>query len=346
MPAARTAATAALAVLLLLAAVGGGGPYFLAPPPVTRRAAPFRLPRAAGCGAALNAGAWTRRPVTASGPACAARYASCGADAARRWEFGAEARACGARRRAAAEARAALAGRRLACVGDSVARLLCAAVLAAAGAPPEALVFERHADFERRLEGNGNGEGDAVVAFYWRPFPANATALLREWAGAAGGAAAGAAARPDLVLVSAALWHMLHARDAAAFGAAVSELAGAAAALAAATPASAPAPALVLASVTETHPARMAAAAKVAAMTPAAVDAYNAALAGAGALAPGGPLALLDASALTHGCGEECSADGVHAEAAVFAAAAQVLLAQAACARERGAARCWAEGPE
>jgi hypothetical protein len=62
-------------------------------------------------------------------------FATCGAAAARRWAFGAQAVECGARRYGRAEIQQLLGGKWVVFAGDSIARFLYAALLRAAGSP-------------------------------------------------------------------------------------------------------------------------------------------------------------------------------------------------------------------
>lgn len=180
-----------------------------------------------------------------------------------------------------------------------------------------------------------------------------------------GNAVAPAAAQqrqPAAVVLSTTLWHLLHVTAADDFtqqlgglNLAAAEYSAAAAAAAKRLPEDISAPAggdgsddstaapsalaaslarwgvrLVLASGPELFTNRMKTEAKKAAMTAAHLDAYNAAVQGAGLLAPAGPFTLLDVAPLTRQCGEECSVDGIHSHPAVYDAALQLLLAQLA----------------
>jgi hypothetical protein len=307
------AAVASLCVLAwlwsgpLYVASPDGGPLPDGPPAAPAavlapraRGGAYHLPHplnagAAACGYALTRGQWTAAAVPAACPAAGApaRYASCGGEPARRWEYGPAARACAPRHYTRAAAGALLSSRWVAFVGDSISRSVCVALMAALGAPAQAFTYDRHADFERALDPG------VRVSFHWAPFPENATALVDRMRSGADGSAG-----PDVVLLATALWPMLHVRDAGAYGARLRELARASrAALAERWPANRQ-PVLLAAAATEVFPELLAAPAKREAMTPAAVDAYNRALAGSGLLAGEGPYGLLDMFALTHGgCG-------------------------------------------
>ena len=62
------------------------------------------------------------------------------------------------------------------------------------------MIKEKHSDFEHELPGN------ISARFFWRPYPDNATALLRELEA---NVSAGAPA-PSAVALSTSLWHLLH----------------------------------------------------------------------------------------------------------------------------------------
>jgi hypothetical protein len=85
-------------------------------------------------------------------------------------------------------------------LGDSVARLFYAALLRAVGLSTEQRVVVGHRSFEHPLAAGARG------TFVWAPYGDNITDALRTWH------AAGAA--PDVVVISASLWHMLHIADA------------------------------------------------------------------------------------------------------------------------------------
>lgn len=295
-------------------------PLYLLPPPLTKREPAYSLPRTDSCADQLGSGNWTRLPVPAScSEETATEFATCsGAAAARQWRFGPRAARCGARRADAVSARALLAGARIAFVGDSVARSMHAALLRLAGSADQQVALY-HSDFEHALPGGGR------ASFFWRPLPANATALLSSWAAAqaqqarqapdnatarlasraaaqpsvaaspaaSGGSAASAAGEPplqsqqlpELVVLSVVLWHLLHERSPAALGRELARLAAAATSLLGQPHGGRP-PLLVLLPGPELFPNRMRAPAKRAHMAPASLDDYNRQL----AIAPGGLL--------------------------------------------------------
>lgn len=86
-------------------------------------------------------------------------------------------------------------------LGDSVARLFCAALLRAVGDPDiEQPVLDRHRDFEYRLDARGSR-----VSFVWAPYAENITSALQAWRQHGH--------VPDVLVMSASLWHMLHVHN-------------------------------------------------------------------------------------------------------------------------------------
>lgn len=216
-------------------------------------------------------------------------YASCNLEAVRRWEWGPAAQSCGAQYFLRSAAQELLAGRWVACVGDSIARNLCAGVMRVLGAPPSAFLFDKHTDFERTIAVEGQ---DAVkISFTWAPFPQNASETILGWRHEK---------KPALLVTSVALWHMLYEQDAAMYGQELIRLSEATAEMIPKLSDVAK-PVTVLTTGTEVHHERLLTAEKRAAMTSVAVDAYNEALQGAGALAPSGPFGMLDMFAITYG---------------------------------------------
>ena len=195
-------------------------------------------------------------------------------------------------------------------------------------------MVEGHQDFQHSLPGG------AHAAFFWRPYPANLSALLRDWpppdnsssSGGGGdssnssdGSGSGsntsgdsnsnstAARPPDMVLLGASLWHLLHITDAVDYA---EQLRGMAAASEAFLQqqkqqlqgssdggggggAAQGLPLMLLASTTEVYPNRLPSGEKRRAMTPRGVDAHNQAI--AELLSGGGPFQPLDLFGLTHG---------------------------------------------
>jgi hypothetical protein len=147
----------------------------------------------------------------------------------------------------------------------------------------DAYVFHKHADFERVV-------GSATkVTFHWAPYPPNATDLFNKWSSED--------TRPDLIVSTTSLWHILHTHDAAAYKSELAALSTAAAKLGTSTKP----PLMLLASGTEVFSNQILSVPKRRYMTGSAVDAYNAEMVGSQALAPTGPFGLLDLFRLTWG---------------------------------------------
>ena len=204
----------------------------------------------------------------------------------------------------------------MACLGDSIARHICAGLMRTLGAPSSDFIFDKHGDFERLLDANldatsnddddddddddDTNDSDSLIrlTFHWHPFPENATQALSSWS---------RPTKPDVLITAVTLWHMLHLRSPEKFSTEV-------AALGAATTAflqrgtgvgemhvQTAHPVVLLSTASEVHGEKLVSGEKRAAMTSGAVDAYNAAIERAGALAPQGPFGMLDMLSLTYG---------------------------------------------
>jgi hypothetical protein len=94
----------------------------------------------------------------------------------------------------------------VAILGDSVARLFCAALLRVGGDPAEEQpVLDRHRSFEYAL-----AAPNSRVNFVWAPYAENITGTLREWQGQG--------RTPDVLVLGASLWHMLHVHNVTHYG--------------------------------------------------------------------------------------------------------------------------------
>ncbi len=186
-------------------------------------------------------------------------------------------------------------------LGDSVARLFYAALLRAAGLSAEQRVVTGHRSFEHPLAAGARG------SFVWAPYTDNITDALRTWH------ATGAV--PDVVVVGAALWHMLHVGDPDAHSAELHRVAAAVEQLrqprrgAPAASSSAPAPPAHRAhaplffwmSTTALVAHKLPTDYKRARLTPAQVAAYEARVRDERLLAPAGPCVPLDVHGVTFG---------------------------------------------
>lgn len=84
-------------------------------------------------------------------------------------------------------------------VGDSIARNVLVSFLEATGSDRSKLLFERHQDFEHVSNTSG-----IRSTLYWAPYPNNATQVLASFP---------PGQKPDLIVLSVSLWHVLHLHD-------------------------------------------------------------------------------------------------------------------------------------
>lgn len=213
------------------------------------------------------------------------------------WAWSAEARACGAGRLPPAAVRRLLRGAWVGVLGDSVARLLYAALLRSTGTPGLGVGGKAHRSFDHALPHG------ARASFIWAPYADNVTTQLIAW-GAQG-------ASPSVLLMGAALWPMLHERDpqAQAHARALGTVRDAVRGL---PPQAGLAPLCFWATTTALVGRQLNSDEKRDRLTPAAVDAYNRAPGTAQLLVPRGPCHVLDVHRVTRGCGAACTLDGMH----------------------------------
>lgn len=212
---------------------------------------------------------------------------------------------CGAAPLRDEELQELLAGRWVAVLGDSVARLFYAQLVVAAAAPGGAAVSGGHRDFAHALRGGGR------AAFRWAPFESNVSAQLEAFGSAA----------PDVLVLGASLWHLLHEAEGAEGEAQLLRLRAAALRLRAA--AAGARPLLFWQSTSRLVVGKLNSARKREVLTPARVAAHDAAAARL-LLAPRGPCLPLDVAGVTGGCGAACTEDGMHYSNATY----RVLLQQ------------------
>ena len=202
--------------------------------------------------------------------------------------------------------------------GDSQARLLVLALLrllldpaAAAAAEPE--LFRRHSDYRAAVPARG-----ISVDFVWAPFESNLTRLLREDLRLA-------PRLPDVLVLGSGLWHMLHVTDAASYGDALASVAGAAKSLRSQIPV--PPPHMFWLGLPHLVNHMLNTDAKRAHMNGTMLRAYDREVDRRGVLrGDGGPFLLLDVGKLTQGCGQQCTADGMHYDGGVYDAVMHIML--------------------
>jgi hypothetical protein len=202
--------------------------------------------------------------------------------------------------------------------GDSQARLLVLALLrllldpaAAAAAEPE--LFRRHSDYRAAVPARG-----ISVDFVWAPFESNLTRLLREDLRLA-------PRLPDVLVLGSGLWHMLHVTDAASYGDALASVAGAAKSLRSQLPV--PPPHMFWLGLPHLVNHMLNTDAKRAHMNGTMLRAYDREVDRRGVLrGDGGPFLLLDVGKLSQGCGQQCTADGMHYDGDVYDAVMHIML--------------------
>ena len=218
-------------------------------------------------------------------------------------------------------------------LGDSVARLLCAALLRAVGESGAAQpVLDGHRSFQYPLAASGGR-----VNFVWAPYAENVTATLQGWRQQG--------QVPDVLILGVSLWHMLHVHDVSAYAA---SLAGVRAELDAIAGEGRNARvAIFWMSTTALITPKLLTEEKRARLTADQIDSYITAAAAVLSLPAGPPCQLLDVHRLTAGafpqlhmlrppscgpthsarspaCGAACSEDGMHFHNATY----DVLLQQ------------------
>jgi hypothetical protein len=188
-----------------------------------------------------------------------------------------------------------LSGAHVAVLGDSVARLFYAALLQQAGLGEGECVVGGHQSFQHALAGS------ARSSFYWAPYEANMTSILQGWA------ASGEA--PDVAVMGASLWHMLHNGDAPARRSDLRSLRRAVHRLRLVRKQTRTLFFWMSTSNLVAH--KLPSDHKRARLTVAQIERYDADSA-AELLMPRGPCLLLDTHRVTRDCGADCTTDGMH----------------------------------
>uniref|UniRef100_A0A0D9XLY7 Pmr5/Cas1p GDSL/SGNH-like acyl-esterase family protein n=1 Tax=Leersia perrieri TaxID=77586 RepID=A0A0D9XLY7_9ORYZ len=225
---------------------------------------------------------------------------------------------CGLARVSKDDASVLLNGSWVMVAGDSQARLLVLALLrllldpaAAAAVEPE--LFRRHSDYRAAVPARG-----ISVDFVWAPFESNLTRLLREDLRLAPRA-------PDVLVVGSGLWHMLHVGDARSYGDGLGSIADAARSLR--SPLPVPPPHMFWLGLPRLVNHMLNTDAKRARMNDTMVRDYDLEVEQRGLLQrDGGPFLLLDVGKLSRGCGQQCTADGMHYDGDVYDAVLHIML--------------------
>lgn len=175
----------------------------------------------------------------------------------------------------------------VAVLGDSVARLFCAALLRLGGEHSvEQPVLDRHRSFEYRLAARGSH-----LSFVWAPYAENITAALASWRQDGH--------VPDVIVMGSSLWHMLHVRNVTHYAASLAGIRVTLDALLASERRMPIAPFWMTTTALVGH--KLNTPEKQAHLTPGHVDAYDAAAAALLAPAAGGPCIVLDVHQVTAG---------------------------------------------
>lgn len=216
-----------------------------------------------------------------------------------------------------------LRGKRVLVAGDSQARLFLLALLELQVPNVDAIrpdLFKRHSGYKFVWEPE-----EIVFDFVWAPYVANITNALKD--------ASNQGVLPDLIVLGAGLWDMLHITNDTDYVQGLSELREA-------ITATRQSVALMKSGAVETQdvphvfwvniptliPHLLNTEAKRTRMTTKKCWAYNEAVQRSRILYPEGPAMLIDMRNLSSRCGEECTADGMHYNDAVYQAAAQIAL--------------------
>ena len=210
--------------------------------------------------------------------------------------------------------------------GDSQARLLFVALLELLFPSIEELrpqLFKRHSNFEYMFE-----KQQMRLEFVWAPYAANLTAMASEFGERQ--------VCPDVLIMGAGLWHMLHVGDHNHYGSSLSELQRALRSLPmhhrnVAVKGALPAKDLVLPqifwmSLPTLIPSLLQSEVKQKQMTTYKLQVYSREMLESQILHPKGVAMLLDIQKLSHLCGPQCTRDGIHYSPAIYQAALQLLI--------------------
>ncbi|EAZ16832.1 hypothetical protein OsJ_32303 [Oryza sativa Japonica Group] len=178
-------------------------------------------------------------------------------------------------------------------------------------AEPE--LFRRHSDYRATVPARG-----ISVDFVWAPFESNLTRLLHEDLRLA-------PRTPDVLVLGSGLWHMLHVTDAARYGDALASVVDAAKSLR--SPLPVPPPHMFWLGLPLLVNHMLNTDAKKVHMNDTILQAYDLEVEQRGLLQrDGGPFLLLDVGKLSRGCGQQCTADGMHYDGDVYDAVLHIML--------------------
>jgi len=202
-------------------------------------------------------------------------------------------------------------------MGDSVVRLVYAALLGLLSTTGEEVIKFRHQDFEYTMDCN------VRISFLWAPHPGNITTRLTQWRHEG-------QPLPDVLILSSALWPILHVGDDAQFGqelVRIRELLMQRHSMPDGTTRSMNAAMTTFwMSASAVVPAKLKTEQKRQMMTPERVRTYNWRMGAAGILRPRGPAHLLEMYRITAECGPGCTEDGIHYNNATYGVTLQKAL--------------------
>ncbi|KAI4367079.1 hypothetical protein MLD38_022857 [Melastoma candidum] len=245
-----------------------------------------------------------------------------------RWDSSSPVSDCGFQRVGPSDTSDLLNGSWVLFAGDSQARLVALSLLTLVIDSDKidsvrADLFKRHSDYHVLV-----AESGLKLDFIWAPYVANLTELV--------GKLEDGTSYPDVLVMGSGLWDMLHIHNASDYGASLSSIRTAlASSLAFITGDNGP----VTGTTSIRSPHRfwigmpwlvnsmLNTEEKREKLSGVAFHEYDREIQESRILRQsGGPFALLDIRSLCQGCGETCTADGMHYEGAVYDAAVQVLL--------------------
>uniref|UniRef100_A0A5B7BTI7 PC-Esterase n=1 Tax=Davidia involucrata TaxID=16924 RepID=A0A5B7BTI7_DAVIN len=214
--------------------------------------------------------------------------------------------------------------------GDSQARLVVVSLLNLVLGPEEMEsirgdLFKRHSDYKIVIDEIG-----MKLDFIWAPYVTNLTGLMMEFKHNRN--------YPDVLVMGAGSWHMLHVTNSSDYGASLRLLKDSVVSLLPISPefdtdgpitgsVSIRSPHLFWLGMPMLINSMLNTEEKREKMTDAMRDAYDKELYGSKLLRQsGGPLLLLDIQSLSRKCGTHCTVDGIHYDGAVYEAADHIML--------------------
>lgn len=210
--------------------------------------------------------------------------------------------------------------------GDSQARLLFVALLELLLPSIEDLrpqLFKRHSNFDYFLE-----KENMHMEFVWAPYTKNLTGLTWE--------VCRNKTNPDVLVMSAGLWHMLHVGNHTHYGESLFKLKRAVGSLLQSQRkieddnrvhnVDVPISQIFWMNLPTVVPSLLQSESKRKQITNSQLRLYDLELRQSQVVHPDGPMMLLDIERLSHSCGSRCSHDGIHFSSATYSAALHVMI--------------------